>query len=128
MKVENGPLLNLQEIGLRKIGADGNIRVASSRRGVFRRQIVGQLSFVCEERRQGTAAMQGKCPGCGAAPNILIVPFRARDEIAKRTVPALQFICDQCQIILSVALDPEWQAQIVAGQLRTVGEGSETQQ
>jgi hypothetical protein len=27
---------------------------------------------------------------------------------------------------LSVALDPEWQAQIVAGQLRTVGERSGT--
>lgn len=70
--------------------------------------------------------MLGKCPRCGAEPNIIIAPFRARDEISKRTVPALQFICDQCHTILSVALDPEWQAQIVAGQLRTVGEGSET--
>lgn len=70
--------------------------------------------------------MQGKCPKCAAASNIIIVPFRAREEISKTTVPALQFICDQCLTILSVTLDPEWQAQIVAGQLRTVGEGPET--
>lgn len=70
--------------------------------------------------------MQGKCPKCSAVPNIVVVPFRAREDVMKTTVPALQFICDQCQTILSVTLDPEWQAQIVAGQLRTVGEGSET--
>ncbi len=70
--------------------------------------------------------MQGKCPKCAAAPNIIIVPLRARDEILKTTVPVLQFLCDQCRTILSVTLDPEWQAQIVAGQLRTVGEGSDT--
>lgn len=70
--------------------------------------------------------MQGKCPKCAAATNILVVPFRAREEVSKTTVPALQFICDQCHTILSVTLDPEWQAQIMAGQLRTVGEGSQT--
>ena len=70
--------------------------------------------------------MQGKCPRCAAAPTIIVVSFRAREEISKTTVPALQFICDKCHTILSVTLDPEWQAQIVAGQLRTVGEGSET--
>lgn len=70
--------------------------------------------------------MQGKCPKCDAVPNIIVVPLRARDEISRTTVPVLQFLCDQCQTILSVALDPEWQAQIVAGQLRTVSDRSET--
>ena len=67
-----------------------------------------------------------KCPKCAAAPNIIVLPLRARDEVSKTTVPVLQFLCDQCRTILSVALDPEWQAQIVAGQLRTVGERSNT--
>jgi hypothetical protein len=66
--------------------------------------------------------MQGKCPKCDAAPNVVVVPLRARDEVSKTTVPVLQFCCDQCRTILSVALDPEWQAQVMAGQLRTVGE------
>ena len=44
----------------------------------------------------------------------------------RRTLPVLQFLCDQCKTILSVALDPERQAQVVAGQLRAVGEGSAT--
>jgi hypothetical protein len=70
--------------------------------------------------------MHGKCPKCAAQPNIVVVPIRARDEFSKTTVPVLQFLCDQCRTILSVALDPEWQAQIVAGQLRTVGETSGT--
>ncbi len=69
---------------------------------------------------------QAKCPKCAAAPNIIVVPLRARDEVSKTTVPVLQFLCDQCLTILSVTLDPEWQAQIVAGQLRTVGERSDT--
>jgi hypothetical protein len=68
--------------------------------------------------------MQGLCPKCAAVPNIVVVPFRAREEVRQTTVPALQFVCDQCRTILSVTLDPEWQAQIVAGQLRTVGERS----
>ena len=70
--------------------------------------------------------MDSKCPKCGAVPNILVESFRARDASSGRTVPSLRFVCDQCSTILSVTLDPEWQAQIFAGQLRTVGEGSET--
>lgn len=70
--------------------------------------------------------MIGKCPKCEATPNVLVEPFRARDESSQRTVPAVQFVCDQCKTILGVALDPEWQAQVVAGQLRTVGHGSAT--
>lgn len=72
------------------------------------------------------ATPHGKCPKCAAASNILVVPLRARDEVSKTTVPVLQFLCDKCRTILSVALDPEWQAQIVAGQLRTVGESFDT--
>ena len=68
----------------------------------------------------------GKCPKCGAEPNIIVVPLRARDDISRSTIPILQFLCEACRTILSVTLDPEWQAQIVAGQLRTVGERSGT--
>ncbi len=67
---------------------------------------------------------QGKCPKCAAVPNILVVALRARGETSSTTVPVLQFLCDKCRTILSVTLDPEWQAQIVAGQLRTVSERS----
>jgi hypothetical protein len=70
--------------------------------------------------------MNSKCPKCDAVPNIIVEALRARDEVSKGTVPVLQFLCDQCRAILSVTLDPEWQAQIVAGQLRTVGQRSET--
>ena len=70
--------------------------------------------------------MNGKCPKCDAVPNIIVVPLRARDEMSHTTVPVLQFLCDQCRTILAVTLDPEWQAQVVAGQLRTVGERSDT--
>ena len=69
--------------------------------------------------------MQGKCPKCAATPNIIVVSLRARQTVSDTTVPILQFLCDQCQTILSVALDPEWQAQIVAGQLRAVSDRSE---
>jgi hypothetical protein len=69
---------------------------------------------------------RAKCPKCAAAPNIIVVPLRARDDVSRTTIPVLQFVCDQCRTILSVTLDPEWQAQIVAGQLRTVGERSGT--
>lgn len=68
--------------------------------------------------------MIGKCPKCEAAANIVVEPLRARDEASQRTLPVLLFVCDQCNTILSVTLDPEWQAQVVAGQLRTVGQGS----
>ena len=67
--------------------------------------------------------MIGKCPKCDATPNIIVEALRARDEASQRTLPVLQFLCDQCKNILSIALDPEWQAQVVAGQLRTVGQG-----
>ncbi len=70
--------------------------------------------------------MNGKCPKCDGTPHILVEARRARDESSQRTVPILQFLCDQCRTILSVTLDPEWQAQVVASQLRTVGEGPET--
>ena len=68
--------------------------------------------------------MIGKCPKCEATPNIVVEPLRARDDASQRTLPVLQFLCDQCKTILGIALDPEWQAQVVAGQLRTVGQGS----
>ncbi len=67
--------------------------------------------------------MSGKCPKCGAIPNLVVEHLRARDETSQRTLPVLQFLCDQCRSILGVALDPDWQAQVVAGQLRTVGQG-----
>jgi hypothetical protein len=86
----------------------------------------GTAIFVDVLGKGDRIAMQGKCPKCDALPNIIVVPLRARDEVSKTTVPALQFICDQCRTILSIVLDPEWQAQVVAGQLRTVGERSDT--
>ena len=70
--------------------------------------------------------LKGKCPKCAAVPNIIIVSLRARNDVSGTTVPVLQFLCDQCRTILAVTLDPEWQAQIVAGRLRTVGERSDT--
>lgn len=69
--------------------------------------------------------MAGKCPKCETSSNIVVEHIRAREEIKKTTVPALQFLCDHCRTILSVTLDPEWQAQIMAGQLRAVGEGAD---
>jgi len=69
--------------------------------------------------------MQGICPKCATVPNIGVLPFRAREEVKGTTLPALQFLCEHCRTILSVTLDPEWQAQIVAGQLRSVGEGTD---
>ena len=70
--------------------------------------------------------MIGKCPKCEATPNIVVEPLRARDEASQRTLPVLQFLCEQCKTIVGIALDPEWQAQVVAGQLRTVGQGPAT--
>ena len=64
--------------------------------------------------------MSGSCPKCDATPNIVIEPLRARDDGGQKTVPVLVFLCERCRTILSVALDPEWQAQIVAGQLKSV--------
>jgi hypothetical protein len=70
--------------------------------------------------------MTGKCPKCDATSNIVVEALRARDEVSSGTVPVLQFLCDQCRTILAVTLDPEWQARIVAGQLRSVGQASPT--
>lgn len=67
--------------------------------------------------------MSGKCPKCQATANVVVESIRARDERSEKTWPAVQFLCSECRAILSVSLDPEWQAQIVAGQLRSVGEG-----
>ena len=71
--------------------------------------------------------MQGKCPKCDAVPNIIVEALRARDEVSKKTIPVLQFLCDQCRTILSVTLAPASQEQIVA-ELRTVGEDPQTSQ
>jgi hypothetical protein len=71
--------------------------------------------------------MQGKCPKCDAVPNIIVEALRARDEVSKKTIPVLQFLCDQCRTILSVTLAPALQEQIVA-ELRTVGEDPQTSQ
>jgi hypothetical protein len=68
----------------------------------------------------------GKCPKCEATPNIVVEALRARDESSQRTPPVLQLLCDKCKTIVSIALDPEWQAQVVAGQLRAVDQGSAT--
>jgi phage FluMu protein Com len=65
--------------------------------------------------------MSGKCPKCQVVANVLVESIRARDEGAEKTLPAVQFLCSECRTILGVSLDPDWQAQIVAGQLRTVG-------
>lgn len=65
--------------------------------------------------------MSGKCPKCEAPVTIVVESIRARDEASERTWPAVLFLCNQCRSVLSVSLDPEWQAQVVAGQLRTVG-------
>ena len=71
--------------------------------------------------------MHGKCPKCDAVTNIIVEALRARDEVSKKTIPVLQFLCDQCHTILSVTLDPESQGQIVA-ELRTVGENPQASQ
>jgi hypothetical protein len=70
--------------------------------------------------------MTGKCPKCDAMPNIVVEASRARDEVSHKNVPVHQFLCQQCRTILCVSLDPDWQAQIVAGQLRAVGAPLET--
>jgi hypothetical protein len=71
--------------------------------------------------------MQGKCPKCDAEPHIIVEAIRARDEASKKTIPVLQFLCDQCRTILGVSLAPTSQEQIVA-ELRTVGEDSQSNQ
>ena len=66
--------------------------------------------------------MSGRCPKCEADVTILIESIRARDESSGRTCPSVQFLCDRCRTVLGVSLDPDWQAQIVIGQLRRVGQ------
>jgi hypothetical protein len=65
--------------------------------------------------------MSGKCPKCRADVIVLVEAIRARDEVSGKTCPCLQFLCSQCHTVLGVSLDPDWQAQIVAGQLRSIG-------
>jgi hypothetical protein len=72
--------------------------------------------------------MSGKCPKCETVVTILIEAIRARDDSSGRTCPCLQFLCSRCHTVLGVSLDPDWQAEIVAGQLRSVGSASESQQ
>jgi hypothetical protein len=64
--------------------------------------------------------MSGKCPKCQTVVTIHIEAIRARDEGSGKTCPCLQFLCSRCHTILGVSLDPDWQAEIVAGQLRSV--------
>ena len=64
--------------------------------------------------------MSGRCPKCNVEPGIVVEAIRARDDASGKTWPAVLFLCDRCRTILSVSLDPNWQAQIVAGQLRMV--------
>ena len=64
--------------------------------------------------------MPGKCPKCELQPGVVVEAIRARDEASAKTWPAVLFLCGQCRTILGVSLDPDWQAQIVAGQLRAV--------
>ncbi len=71
--------------------------------------------------------MSGRCPKCGRVVTILMEPIRAREEASGRTCPSVQFLCGECRTILGVSLDPDWQAQIVAGQLRSVGSTSESE-
>ena len=70
--------------------------------------------------------MSGRCPKCGRAVTVLIESIRARDEQSGRTCPSVQFICGECRTILGVSLDPDWQAQIMVGQLKSVGPSSES--
>ncbi len=66
-------------------------------------------------------AMTGKCPKCEAVATVVVEAIRARDEVSGKTCPCLQFLCSHCYTVLGVSLDPDWQAEIVAGQLRRVG-------
>jgi hypothetical protein len=78
----------------------------------------------CERGRAMVILMPGKCPKCGSAAHVVVEAIRARDDTAGKTWPAVLFLCDRCHTILSVSLDPDWQAQIVAGQLKMVGDGN----
>lgn len=71
--------------------------------------------------------MSGKCPKCETIVTVFIESIRARDEASGRTYASVQFLCSRCRTVLGVSLDPDWQAQIIAGQLRSVGSASESQ-
>ena len=62
-----------------------------------------------------------RCPKCEQVTNVVVDSIRAHDTFSGKTWPAVIFLCDKCQTILGVSLDPEWQAtQIVAGRLKMV--------
>lgn len=64
--------------------------------------------------------MTGRCPKCEAEVSVVVEAIRAHDNSSGKTWPAVIFLCEACRTILSVSPDPDWQAQIVAGQLRMV--------
>lgn len=64
--------------------------------------------------------MAGRCPTCRKEPHVIAEAVRVRGGGAGHTWPAVLFMCDKCEAILSVSLDPDWQAELVAGQLRMV--------
>jgi hypothetical protein len=65
--------------------------------------------------------MAGRCPSCKVEANIVVETTRARHPESEMTWPAVLFLCEACRTILSVSLDPNCQAEVVAGQLRMVG-------
>jgi len=70
--------------------------------------------------------MSGRCPKCNVEPNVIVEAIRARADASAKTWPAVLFLCDHCRAILGVSLDPDWQAQVAAGHLRSVAQGSDT--
>jgi|LNFM01.1.fsa_nt_gb hypothetical protein len=64
--------------------------------------------------------MAGRCPSCKVEATIVVETARARHPESEMTWPAVLFLCEACRTILSVSLDPNWQAEVVAGQLRMV--------
>lgn len=65
--------------------------------------------------------MTGRCPKCESEAGVVVEGIRAHDHGNGTTWPAVLFLCEQCRTILSVSLDPEWQAQVVAVRLKAVG-------
>ncbi len=72
--------------------------------------------------RGGSQKCREDAPNARPIVTVLIELIRARDEVSGRTCPSVQFLCDRCRTVLGVSLDPDWQAQIVIGQLRRVGQ------
>lgn len=62
----------------------------------------------------------GQCPKCEQGTSVVVEAIRAHDNSSGKTWPAVIFLCEKCRTILSVSLDPDWQAQIVAGRLKMV--------